>query len=95
MTTTVTGEEIIKLANLARIELTPEEPEIFAREIQSILGYVGQINDVAGDVSNTKPLLRNVMREDEITNATGEYTESILQNAPARNGNYLEVKKIL
>jgi Asp-tRNA(Asn)/Glu-tRNA(Gln) amidotransferase C subunit len=35
------------------------------------------------------------MREDVPENKTGEYTEAILQNAPAREGNWLKVKKIL
>jgi Asp-tRNA(Asn)/Glu-tRNA(Gln) amidotransferase C subunit len=51
--------------------------------------------NTTGDMSRETPLLRNVMREDEPTNHSGEYTEAILQNAPAREGDWLKVKKIL
>jgi len=64
-------------------------------EIDSILGYVGQIMNTTGDMSRETPLLRNVMREDEPQNKSGEYTETILANAPSREGNWLKVKKIL
>jgi len=35
------------------------------------------------------------MREDEVTNEAGQYTEAILNEAPHRKGQYVEVKKIL
>lgn len=88
-------KDIEKLALLARIEISEEEKEMFASSIESILGYVGQVTSVSETTEQTLPLLRNVMREDEIRHGSGEYTEALLSNAPARDGNYLEVKKIL
>lgn len=38
--------------------------------------------------------LVNVMREDEVTTTTGEYTESALTNAPKREGDFFSVKAI-
>jgi aspartyl-tRNA(Asn)/glutamyl-tRNA(Gln) amidotransferase subunit C len=91
----VNKEEIKNLANLARIEITDAEAESLTQELDSILGYVGQIKDASsGEVLKT-PILKNVLREDVPTNADSEYTEDILNNAPAREGNYLKVKKIL
>jgi aspartyl-tRNA(Asn)/glutamyl-tRNA(Gln) amidotransferase subunit C len=92
----ITIEEVKKLASLSRIRLSPEEEISMQTEISSILGYVDQINKAnLGDVSNTLPEQRNVWREDGDVNPTGEYTEKILNNAPAREGNYVKVKKIL
>lgn len=91
----ITKEDIKSLANLARIELSDEEAQSMTGEIDSILGYVSQIQGVAGDIEKEVPKLRNIMREDEVTHAPREYTEKILQNAPARDGDYLKVKKIL
>lgn len=91
----VNKEEIINLANLARIKITSEEADSLTAELDSILDYVGQIkNASSGQVLNT-PILRNVMRDDVATNKDKEYTEDLLNNAPSREGNYLKVKKIL
>ncbi|TSC70373.1 MAG: aspartyl-tRNA(Asn)/glutamyl-tRNA (Gln) amidotransferase subunit C [Parcubacteria group bacterium Gr01-1014_46] len=91
----VNKEEIINLANLARINITPAEAESLSSELDSILDYVGQIkNSQVGSVESL-PVLRNVMREDIPVNKDREYTEDILNNAPSRDGNYLKVKKIL
>ena len=39
--------------------------------------------------------LRNVMRDDKIKSESGENTETIMQEFPRKEGNYLKVKKIL
>jgi aspartyl-tRNA(Asn)/glutamyl-tRNA(Gln) amidotransferase subunit C len=91
----ITKEDIKHLADLSRMEISDAETEKLTGEIDAILGYVGQIINTTGDMARTVPLLHNVMREDEPQNKSGEYTEVILQNVPAREGNYLKVKKIL
>ncbi len=88
-------KDIEKLALLARIEVSDEEKESLATSIESILGYVGQVTSISETAVAKLPPLRNVMREDEIRHKAGEFTEALLSNAPARDGNYLEVKKIL
>ncbi len=91
----ITTEEILYLADLARIELNEDEAKKMVKEVGSILAYVGQIKEVSGDAKQSVPKLHNVMREDVVTNKPGEYSEALLQNAPFREGNYLKVKKIL
>ena len=91
----ITKEQIEHLAKLARIELLQGEAENLTKEADSILGYVGQITEISGDIKKEVPKLRNVMRDDVVTNDQGEYTEKLLNNAPSREGNYLKVKKIL
>jgi len=88
-------KDIEKLALLARIEVSEAEKESLASSIESILGYVGQVTSVSETAQVNLPPLRNVMREDEIRHKEGEFTEALLSNAPARDGNYVEVKKIL
>jgi aspartyl-tRNA(Asn)/glutamyl-tRNA(Gln) amidotransferase subunit C len=91
----VTKEDIKKLAGLARIEISENEIESLTSEIDSILNYVGEIKNATGDMERVVPKLRNVMRDDEVTRESGEYTEKLLSNAPMRDKNYLKVKKIL
>jgi len=91
----VTIEEIKNLANLARIELPESELESLSKEMGSILDYVSQIQNSAGDIKRVVPELHNIMREDVVTNTPGQYTEDILKNAPKKEKDYLVVKKIL
>ena len=83
------------MANLARIEVTSEEAESLTSQIESILEYVGKVKNISGEEVEETPILRNVMRDDVVTNKSGEYTEDILNLAPSREKNYLKVKKIL
>lgn len=91
----ITKDEIKKLANLARMEISDVEAEHLTGEVDSILNYVGQVTGTTGDLARVVPNLHNVMREDVPQNKPDEYTEDILKNAPARDGRYLKVKKIL
>ncbi len=91
----ISKEDIQNLANLARIEISETEAENLVPEIDSILGYVGQIKDAIGNSERVIPKLRNVMRGDVVSNSPDEYKEALLNNAPAREGDYLKVKKIL
>ena len=89
-------ETVKKLAGLARIGLKPGEDEKMTKDIESILGYVSEIQDVTGNeaVSTVGPL-RNVMREDGPATLTGVNTEKLLAAVPDREGQYVKVKKIL
>ncbi|HBD24564.1 MAG: hypothetical protein A2566_03555 [Candidatus Zambryskibacteria bacterium RIFOXYD1_FULL_40_13] len=92
---TLTKKDIQNLGSLARIGISEEEAEKLTPEIDSILGYVGQIKDAVGDVEKRVSAHRNVMREDIPTNEPRQYTEDVMSNAPSREGDYLKVKKIL
>ena len=98
--------EVLKLAQLARIDISDEEAEELAGEFESILNYVSDIKNVVGKAEDKglKPEnfpLRNVLRPDENPHESGIYTKRILENAPARDGlpaqagEYIKVKKIL
>lgn len=91
----ITKEEIKNLADLARIKISDMEAERLTKDVDSILIYVGQIKNAAGEVKTSIPILRNIMREDVVTTKSGQYTEKLLNSAPKTEGNYLRVKKIL
>lgn len=90
-------KDIEKLANLARINVPDAEKEGLRKDIDAILGYVGEIQKISPDlgVARAKPDLRNVMREDANPHEKGIFTESLLSSAPEREGQYVKVKKIL
>jgi aspartyl-tRNA(Asn)/glutamyl-tRNA(Gln) amidotransferase subunit C len=97
----ISDKEIGKLGDLARIKLSSEEKKGLKTDIESILGYVSEIQEVSENLTKVRPLseqrsnLCNVMREDEEPHESGLYTEKILGNAPQRDGDYIKVKKIL
>lgn len=91
-------EEVIKLAEMARLSLTDEEIAKFQAEFSSILDYVGAVEEVSGDyIQLTKKAgaVSNVFREDALTVEPGSFSDEAIASFPERSGRYLSVKKIL
>jgi len=88
-------QDVKKIAQLARISIPEEELESIANDMDSILGYIKQIEEVSVNENRVEQYLINQAREDVVTNESGEYTESIISQAPARDGDYVKVKKIM
>ena len=84
-------EEVLHVAELARLSLGPEEVELFTRQLNDILAYVEKFQEL--DTSGVVPLAHvipvfNAFREDEVRE--GLPLEEALENAPAREeGNFL------
>lgn len=91
----VDKDELAKLAEMARIELTAEELSEMKGDFESIIQYVSQIQEVVGSEEKEAGELRNVMREDEDPHESGIYTDDLLAQFPEKSGNYLKVKKII
>ena len=89
-------KDIEKLALLARIELSEEEKQKMVKEMDSILGFVDQIQKADVDITEREAgEVRNILREDGEPHESGKYTEDILREAPKTRDGYVEVKKIL
>lgn len=93
----LTREDVLKLAQLARLDLTEDEVEEFAGELSEILQYVEQLGSV--DVKGLKPTqqitgLTNVTREDEIKDY-GYSTKDLLKNVPEVKDDLIKVKRML
>ena len=92
----ISAEQVAHLANLARIDLSPEELESLTKELGQIVESVAKVQEVAGpDVPATShPLpLTNVFRRDEIRPSLT--VEQALSGAPAREGDRFKVATIL
>ena len=92
-----TREEVKKLAALARLSIPEEKLTAFAAELDAILSYVSQLEtlDVSAGLDNERPLLRNIMREDDAPHESGMYTEKLVAQFPERAGDALSVKQIV
>lgn len=90
-------DDILKLAQLARLDLSEEEIEEFAQELSEILGYVEQLQsvDVSGlDPTNQVTGLTNVTRDDEIRDY-GYEPKDLLKNVPHKQDDLIKVKRII
>jgi aspartyl-tRNA(Asn)/glutamyl-tRNA(Gln) amidotransferase subunit C len=89
-------EDVKKVAHLARLELTDAETDAFTGQLAQILDYVEQLNEL--DTDNIAPTahaidMRNVTRPDTLE--TYEHREDVLNSAPAREGDFFRVPKIM
>ncbi|OHA34659.1 MAG: hypothetical protein A2928_03945 [Candidatus Taylorbacteria bacterium RIFCSPLOWO2_01_FULL_45_15b] len=87
-------KDIIKLAELSRIELSAEELEVMQKDLPSILDYVGEIQKIE-TVERGTDSPTGTLRRDGEPDAPGIYSEEILSAVPRRKGSHVEVKKIL
>ena len=90
-----TSEDVTKLAALARIGVPDKDLSRFAREFDSILKYVGQLEELK--VPKGEPLLpyTNVFRADTNSHEKGKWTEKLVEQFPQREGDLLSVKQII
>jgi aspartyl-tRNA(Asn)/glutamyl-tRNA(Gln) amidotransferase subunit C len=92
----VDKDTVKRVARLARIAVTDEEATSLQSELNTILGFVEQLNEV--DVAGVEPMTSVVamqprMREDVVTD--GGKVDAILANAPVREGDFFAVPKVV
>lgn len=93
----ITKQEVKHVAKLARLGITKEEEEKFARELSSILDYIEKLKEV--DISGIEPtshpiLIENIMRADESEKPKLK-NKKLLELAPETKNGYLKTKSIL
>lgn len=89
-------QDVEHVAKLARLDLTEEEKETYAKQLSEILAYVEQLNAV--DTEQVAPTshvmeLVNVMREDE--SRPSPPIEQVLKNAPDEEDGHFRVPAVL
>ena len=92
----ISKEEVRHVAKLARLKLSNDEAGLYQKDLNSILGYVEELEEL--DTDNIEPMshvleMKNVWRED-IPN-DDKNRESFLSNAPMREKDFFKVPKIL
>jgi len=84
------------VAHLARIHLTDEETSAFQGQLEQVVDYVRQLEEV--DVEGVEPMahavpMHNVLRKDEARPSLDR--DEALANAPASKGGQFVVPRIL
>jgi aspartyl-tRNA(Asn)/glutamyl-tRNA(Gln) amidotransferase subunit C len=92
----LTKEEVLHVANLARISLTDEEVEKYQVQLKKLLDDVEKINQVKGyddDIMIASWSENTALRKDE----KGEMLnpKEVVDNAPRHSGNYIEVPVVI
>ena len=88
-------KDVEHVAKLARLELTEEEKQKFSTQLNSILEYVNEMNEI--DTTDIEPMshalpVYNVMREDEVSYE--QTKEELMKNAPYEEDGFFRVPKI-
>ena len=89
-------EEVKKVANLARLNITEAEEETFTTQLNDILGYFEQLSEL--DTTDVAPTTRaietsNITRPDKLDPFPAK--EELLQAAPEQQGDFFRVPKII
>ena len=90
-------EEILKLANLAQLKLTPDEVSEFSSELSLILDYVSHLDTI--DVEGLEPTyqvtgLENVTREDIKIDYKVD-KKQLMSNLPSSKDGQIHVKRMI
>ena len=96
----ITREEVIRVADLAYLELSESELETYRRQIDEILEYIGKLNEL--DTANVEPMAQ-VLTDDQTADATlredvvvpCDVAPEILKQAPDPGPPYFRVPKVI
>lgn len=97
---TLTREDVLKIANLARLALTEEELAHYGAQLSAVLDYAARLNEVdlsgpdtAGAAAGPPDQRHNIFREDEIMPSLP--TEDALFNAAATADGQFLIQSVL
>src|ERR1700687_952192 len=96
----ISREDVLRVAELAYLELSEAELETYRAQIDEILEYIGKLNEL--DTSNVEPMAQALSdgqradatrREDLIVPCA--VAEDVLKHAPAPEPPYFRVPKVI
>jgi aspartyl-tRNA(Asn)/glutamyl-tRNA(Gln) amidotransferase subunit C len=96
----ITREDVLRVADLAYLDLSESELETYRKQIDDILEYIGKLNEL--DTANVEPMAQ-VLADDQTADATlrddivvpCSVTAEILKQAPDPEPPYFRVPKVI
>lgn len=92
----VDADTVRRIGSLARIRIEEDQVEAYREELNAILGFVEQLDEV--DVEGVEPMtsvtpmvLRR--RDDKVTD--GDQADKVVANAPMSEDNFFMVPKVV
>jgi len=93
--TNINKEQIVKIANLARIKVSEEEASQYADDLSDIVSWVESLNEL--DTESVKPMMSVeadlIMRDDNSDD--DDYSGDVLKNSPDKKLNFFVVPKFV
>ena len=92
----ISKDEVAYVAHLARLSFSEEEMGTFTSQLNDILLYMDQLNEV--DTAGVEPMTHAIARKNAFRADTVEAslpTEASLANAPEARGNCFQVPKVI
>lgn len=92
--------DVEKIAELARLELTPDETDLFTDQLSSIISHVEKLDEI--DTSDVQPMSHCVQaggdrasagREDKVKPSLGQ--KVAVENAPDPEAGYFRVPRVI
>jgi aspartyl-tRNA(Asn)/glutamyl-tRNA(Gln) amidotransferase subunit C len=100
---TVSNEQVLQVAALANLELTPEELPAMGRDLNAILGYIAQLNEL--DVADVAPMAQVTEIVPDAASAETPLREDtpvpclerapVMQSAPETDGAFFKVPQVI
>jgi aspartyl-tRNA(Asn)/glutamyl-tRNA(Gln) amidotransferase subunit C len=96
----ITREDVVRVAELAYLDLSEDELEKYRRQIDEILDYIGKLNEL--DTSGVDPMAQ-VLADDQAADATmredlvvpSAVADDVLSQAPDPEPPYFRVPKVI
>lgn len=92
----VDANEVRRIAHLARIAVADDEVDHLRTELNAMLSFVEQLSEVdvagVGPMTSVTPMVMK-KRDDVVTD--GGIADDIVSNAPATQGHYFVVPKVV
>jgi aspartyl-tRNA(Asn)/glutamyl-tRNA(Gln) amidotransferase subunit C len=96
----ISREDVLRVADLAYLDLSETELETYRAQIDEILEYIGKLNEI--DTANVEPMAQ-VLADDQAADATlredvvvpCDVAPEILRQAPDPEPPYFRVPKVI
>ena len=96
----ITRDDVVRVAELAYLNLSEDELEKYRRQIDEILDYIGKLNEL--DTSGVEPMAQ-VLADDQTADATlredlvvpSAVADDVLRQAPDPEPPYFRVPKVI
>jgi aspartyl-tRNA(Asn)/glutamyl-tRNA(Gln) amidotransferase subunit C len=96
----ISREDVVRVAELAYLDLTEAELETYRAQVDEILEYIGKLNEL--DTTDVEPMAQ-VLTSDQAADATlredvvvpCDVVGEVLAQAPDEDGPYFRVPKVI
>lgn len=95
----VDSQLVAHVARLAHLKFSDEEAAYYQQQLEKVLGYVEQLDELTGDAQSAirtakqAPDLSSAERPDEVIAGSGP--EAAVSQAPEKSGAYFSVPRII